>query len=386
MGEDARRSAQDVALAASANLLHDALEVFLVAIAEHLDVPVDRRSDFDKYFVKIDERLQTLALPIQKLPFRNRLMKLSDIRRLAKHQGVKPDRDAMNSGALVAKEFLETCSDQIFARPYWSINPLDGLDEGKDKGFLTKASEEFDADKFYECLVECRKWIYSTFEKGYSLEPLQLGDGAIIYGDIFFNRAAYYKQNEEWVEKNVKTPFDYIQLDHAKNESELLADGIDPQIFWNIWRLTPRVFRPRNSEEWLQEYKPEIAESAEIGKSASYVLEQTVNLALTKQRRRNEIWQHAPVRRTIELKSEGTNVYERATKNSKVVAKTPPGITQFDVRSGTPSLDGSGYFWEILHFGDSHPTDILKGYISGYISNEDLVWDQPTSSTPPPRA
>lgn len=375
MAEDARRSSQDVALAAAANLMHDSLEIFLIAIAEHLDAPTDHRTDFDKYFVKIDDRLKELSLSITKLPFRTHLMKLNEIRKLAKHRGIKPDRDAMTASALVSKEFLETCSDQIFLRPYWAINPLDGLEDNDKKKFLSTAYEAFELGNFSGCLSECRKYIYSTIEAQYSVEPWDIGGGSIIFGDIFFNKASYYKQNAEWVDKNVKTPFDYIQLDHSQVESELLADGFDLQTFWNIWRLTPRVIKLREFDDWLVEYRPERFESEEVGVAASYVLEQTINLALTKQRRRSEVRQHPVVQRSIKLKMSGVNIYEKATKKSKVVKITPSQITHLDVQSGTPALNDVGYFWEVVYFESQDPAKLFEGYIHGFVSEDDVQRD-----------
>jgi hypothetical protein len=45
------RSSNDLHLFASANLLQDAIEAFLLAVADHVGAAIDQHTGFDKYFV-----------------------------------------------------------------------------------------------------------------------------------------------------------------------------------------------------------------------------------------------------------------------------------------------------------------------------------------------
>jgi hypothetical protein len=52
-------------------------------------------------------------------------------------------------------------------------------------------------------------------------------------------------EHKRYIDEYVRDPFDYVQLDHSRVDAELLRDGIEPAVFWNIWRLTPPVYRAR---------------------------------------------------------------------------------------------------------------------------------------------
>ena len=58
------RSDLDVAGSAAVNLLQDAIEVFLLAAIDHLNIPVGPRTDFPQYLDKINEKTG------DELPFR----------------------------------------------------------------------------------------------------------------------------------------------------------------------------------------------------------------------------------------------------------------------------------------------------------------------------
>jgi hypothetical protein len=61
--------------------------------------------------------------------------------------------------------------------------------------------------------------------------------------DIFGSRAPYYARDKDYIKKNVKDHFGYIVLDHAQVDRNLTREGIDHTAFWNVWPLTPQVYR-----------------------------------------------------------------------------------------------------------------------------------------------
>lgn len=77
LGNTALRSSNDLILFAAVNLLQDAVEAFLIAVADHVGAKVDHRTEFDKYFVFINDRIKPRELPFKTKLFRLNLIRVS---------------------------------------------------------------------------------------------------------------------------------------------------------------------------------------------------------------------------------------------------------------------------------------------------------------------
>ena len=69
---------------------------------------------------------------------------------------------------------------------------------------------------------------------------------------------------------------------------------------------------------------------------------------------------------TINLKKEGTRVYEKADKRSAVKASTPVGLTEIYCDYLIKGLNDDDTYWHVTHVED-------KFYIFGYIHPEDVL-------------
>src|SRR5689334_8951889 len=94
IAEENLRSQRDLALFASVNLMQDSVEAFLLAISEYLNAGIDSSTTFERYFNKIDAKVDP-----KQLPFRVKLIALNKVRVSAKHHGVKPDRKELEGFA-----------------------------------------------------------------------------------------------------------------------------------------------------------------------------------------------------------------------------------------------------------------------------------------------
>src|SRR5262249_5346661 len=120
--------------------------------------------------------------------------------------------------------------------------------------------------------------------------------------------APYYAREQRYVEEHVHDPFEYIVLDHAKVDADLAKEGIDNGIFWNIWRLTPEVYR-HNSEEWKVKHDPKKQEGVGLRERASYVLENTIDIILKKEANFRALRWVESTSYVIPLKERGVAVY-----------------------------------------------------------------------------
>lgn len=118
LGISSMRSSNDLYLFSGVNLLQDAVEAFLLAVADHLHVGLKENTSFNDYFKLINEKNEKISKekkePLKELPFKNRLSVLNKIRVSSKHHGIQPARDECNRLVESVREFFEEVSSSIY--------------------------------------------------------------------------------------------------------------------------------------------------------------------------------------------------------------------------------------------------------------------------------
>jgi hypothetical protein len=74
LGKSSLNSSNDLYLFSAANLMQDAVEAFLLAVADFVDASIDYNTFFDKYFVLINKQIDP-----KELPFKNKLLRLNSV-------------------------------------------------------------------------------------------------------------------------------------------------------------------------------------------------------------------------------------------------------------------------------------------------------------------
>ena len=107
-----------------------------------------------------------------------------------------------------------------------------------------------------------------------------------------------------------------------------MKSGIDRVAFWNVWRLTPEVYRANIRAEWIVKRDLEKLNSGGIEERAEYVLDATINIlaaddqkiAATRSPGRTD-------RYGVSLVRDQIAVYKKADITSEIVSTTPVGLT-----------------------------------------------------------
>jgi hypothetical protein len=359
--EAAQKSHREVGAFAAINMLQDAIEVFFLAAAEHLNADIGKRTEFDGYIDKINEKLP------DPLAFRKRLSEINKVRVLSKHDGVPPNATELIGYLQTGRDFFDQACPTIFGRPFWTISLIQLLEDNESKTLASEAEQLFEQRDYLACLIACRKIIFLQIEEDYVIEQFAHSEpGENSFGFAICKASAYCK-NRQYIDQYVKDPFDYIQLDHDRVDAGLMKEGIDPNVFWNIWRLTPSTYR-RYQQPWLVKSEPLKFEDDTAEQSAAYVLENTVDLLLRRQNRSRSFRKmEAPNSFVAGLKMRATKVFEKASGNSKIVGEIPADVPEVRVRFGTPALDGEGYFWRVMY------NDGDDEYLVGFVDQEDLI-------------
>jgi hypothetical protein len=355
------RSDQEVAGAACVNLLQDAVEIFLLAAADHVNVHLAVKTDFPQYLDKINEVIG------DELPFRRRLIEINRVRVLSKHDGIPPNQKEVAGYVSDVRKFLEQACTQVLNVDFWSVSLIQLLADDEAKNLLLEAETNFRKGDYPECLIACRKAFYVEFESSYDIQKDIDNPGLGLFG----SRAPYYARNPEYIEKEVATPFDYIVLDHNQIDADLTKEGIDHTSFWNIPRLTPDVYRHKEQDEWVVKHEPSKLQKEEIKERAAYVLENLVAILLARQanRRRMKGLPSFPKLYTAKVRQPNTTVYKKADKTGAVEGFIPEGITEVMVDYATRGLKDNETYWYVFHRSKTTP------WILGFVLEEDLEFE-----------
>jgi hypothetical protein len=185
LGNTALRSSNDLYLFAAVNLLQDAVEAFLIAVADHVGAKIDQHTAFDRYFVSINDRIKP-----KELPFKARLLRLNLIRVSAKHHGIQPARDECNRVAISVREFFDEVSSSVLGVTFATVSAIDLLDEGEIKQILLEAKAALEAKDLMGSTIGCRKALYLAIEYSYNIVQFKDGEPKGFFGA--YTEAPFY--------------------------------------------------------------------------------------------------------------------------------------------------------------------------------------------------
>lgn len=357
LAEGSLRSKNDLHLFSAVNLAQDAIETFLVALADKLHVVFDQNTKFDRYFVLIDEKISP-----KELPFKAAILRLNRLRVDSKHHGIQPARGECERLLASAREFLDEAAQAHLGAPFSTISAIDLLETGDCKDFLALAKQGLETADYESCIIACRKALYVEIESRYDISAYKDEEPRGLLAGL--TSAPYYARNMKYVAENVRNPTDYIVLDHAAVDRDLLISGVDPTDFWNVWRLTPEVFRSKAGNWYLKREFGKL-DGPDLKEIAEYVFNTTLDIALARETNRRATRWKQWGKFYVELKRPGLALHAKADRTSPVTATLPQELTRADTDYTVEGLNDDGVYWHISHFGDG-------GFYFGYIHDDDV--------------
>lgn len=358
LGKSSLASPNDMYLFAAVNLLQDAVEAFLIAVGDHVKAEIDQNTKFDKYFVLINEKISP-----KELPFKSKLLRLNRIRVDSKHYGIQPARDECERVVVSAREFFDEVSSSVLGVNFSTISAIDLLDEGEMKDLLLEAKAARESGDHETCVIGCRKVLYVAVEHKYDVSKFKEEKPQGLFSALSY--APYYSKDPQYIRENVRDPTDYIVRDHSRIDHDLLKEGVDTTAFWNVWRLTPEVYRSED-KKWVVKHDFGKLDAATLADNAEYVFSTVVDIALAIHAARKAVKWRQHGRYFLKLAREGVSIYEKADTDSKVTATTPAGMTQIDTDYRVSGLKGDGPYWHVHEMAKD-------AWLWGYIHNDDVA-------------
>jgi hypothetical protein len=350
------RSTNDVHLFAASNLLQDAVEAFLLAIADHVNAAVDQNTKFDKYFVEIER-----CIAPKELPFKLKLIRLNRIRVASKHYGIQPSRDECERLAVAVREFFDEVAHSLLGVSFSTVSTLDLLVIGSTRDALLEARTALDSGNRWACSIACRKALYLEIEQRYDVTkfkdqmPVGLLNG--------FSDAPGYARTPDYVREHVNNPTDFIVLDHSKLDHDLVKDGVDSTAFWNLWRLTPQVYLTPD-KNWVVKEEFDKQDDDFLSNSIEYIFSATVDIVLALHTARRAVKSPENAFHFIYLVGKNALIYEKADSQSKVTGTTPTGMTEMHSDYRVFGLRADALYYHVFEF--------RAGFYHGYIHEDDV--------------
>ena len=360
LGVTSLRSKNDLYLFSAVNLLQDSVEAFLIAVAEHVHAAVDQNTKYDKYFVLINDKIAP-----KELPFKSALLRLNRIRVDSKHYGIQPARDECDRLSVSVQEFFSEVSASHFGVSFSSVSAIDLLNNGKTKSVLLEAKAALESNDYISCAIACRKALFLEIEKHYDIAMFKDGEPSNLFSALSTS-APFFARNKDYIEKNVKCPTDYVVYDHDHLNRELLQQGIDYTAFWNVWRLTPEVYKGKG-DDWFVKYDFDKLDKELLSDKIEYIFSTTIDIILAIHTTREAIKTPGYGKFHLVLSQENVSVFEKADANSKIIGTTPPGLLEIETDYRIEGFAGDGVYWHVRHYTEDVS---LYGFIRDEFVNQ----------------
>jgi hypothetical protein len=264
-------------------LLQDALEIVFLAMLVELDIDEQKTLE-SKSFDELIGELKKCGVPV---PKSGTLKALNKQRVITKHYGQLAEPLTVQTYSEAADVAIEAVVQAVLGTRYREIFLADLLAEGEAKALLTAAAEHLQQSAFLEALIAVRKALFVEIEIEYCVHEwrdAEPNERISVFALIRRGRKApSWTRNRKWIEENVSSPFDYIQIDSEKLRIDAMEWGVNTAELSNLRRLTPDVFREGKNSEWKVRYDLEFPKNEATAANARYCLDRAISILLRKQ-------------------------------------------------------------------------------------------------------
>ncbi|AVU77447.1 MULTISPECIES: hypothetical protein [Pseudomonas] len=353
-------------------VLQDVLEAVLYALL--LERGIDDEKNLERK--SFDELLGELKAAGVTVPRSGTLKALNKQRVLVKHYAQLAEPAMVRTYYAAAQEAISSMTLAVLGQTLRDLFIANLLHDAESKIFLKAAEQAIKERRYLDALIETRKAIFVEFEEEYSIYGWRDYDDKKQEGILSSAarggwRAPIWTRNSEWIEKNVKVPTDYVQIDQQNWRLQAMELGIHTVELHNLQRLTPSVFRMGRNQGWSITYDVSFGTSNGTDSNARYCLDRAVSIILKKQQHgsaRREPSQNIPFDPPpIYL---GHTLHKRPAIDSPSIHVVQEGFNYF-TRRVVGGFDPAERFFEVFAESEKQSDKTLLGgpaeFASGYL-------------------
>jgi hypothetical protein len=348
-------------------MLQDALEIVFIAMLTEKDIDEQKALESKTF----DELIGELRKADIKVPKSGTLKALNRQRVITKHYGQLAEPVTVHGYAEAAELALSSILPQVLGKSFRDIFLSDLLDAGEARDFLNEAATLIDQGKLLDALIAVRKALFVEIEHEYAIngwadadtnEPMGLL--ALWCGGL---KAPYWTRNKDWIEKNVKDPIDYVQIDHEQLRLDGMEWGVNTAELENLRRLTPDVFRPLKGGSWSIQYDIAFPPNEATLGNARYCLDRAISVLLRKQQHtRTRRWPKREVPFDLPTIYLEASVFERASQQSKIIHRIDSEY-KYMIHRVVTGFYSNERFYAISGSKPDPNSKFGSGWISGYL-------------------
>lgn len=265
-------------------VMQDALEIVFYALL--IELGVDEVKNLERK--GFDDLVAELKLANVTIPKSGTLKALNKQRVLTKHYAQVAEPITVRTYFDAAIVAIDSTTRSVLGMSIQDLFIADILAAGQSKLYL-KASELAITEKRYlDALIETRKAVFVEFEEDFNIYGWKDYDDNSkdgLLASIWRRgwRAPRWTRNKEWIDKNVRIPTDFIQIDYDSWRLQAMELNIHTIELQNLQRLTPAVFRTDSKAEWSITYDANFPSNNATDSNARYCLDRAVAIILKKQ-------------------------------------------------------------------------------------------------------
>lgn len=225
-------------------MLQDFVELIVLAVLDELDSNEQRNLE-SKSFDELLGELKKLNTPVIKS---GTIKALNKQRVISKHYGQLSEPAAVVNYFNTATAFADALLVHVVGTTLQEIFLTDILNDGPTKELIKDAISVAENGDYLKSLSKLRKAFYISYEREYCIYAFRGKEqndsrlmGLLGLGLGGGMKAYYWTRNKTWIDSNVKTPTDFIQLDHEKLKTDCMEWGVSTVDIQNFRRLTPKV-------------------------------------------------------------------------------------------------------------------------------------------------
>jgi hypothetical protein len=350
-------------------LLQDSLEIVMLSLLIEKDLD-EQKSLESKSFDELIGELKKSGIVV---PKSGTLKALNKERVIVKHYGQLAEPLTVQNYAEAAQHAIEQMVIQVIGKSLRDIFLTDRLEEDESKEHLISANYLIEAEQYLNALIDIRKAIFIKIEINYSVHGWatapETKEGLFASMMRGGHNAPYYTRDPKWIKENVKTPIEYIQIDHEHLRVDCLERGVNTAELGNVRRLTPDVFRSSKEYPWQVQIENRTYADATAA-NANYCLDRAISILLKYQ-------QYAQSHRHItpsDRPSLGGDyvdspIYLKASENSQIIATIKHGV-EYKISATVDGFSIGDTYFSI--WGTEPDVDEGEKFVHGFVKEIDF--------------
>lgn len=344
---------------ASAGLvaLQDAVE--LVFYACLIERGVDEAKSVEK--LSFDELIGEIRHAGIGVPKSGTLKAMNKQRVLVKHHAQLAEPAAVANYYKAALFSVDTVLKEVIGTSLRHVVISDAIFDTVAKTYIAEASVQIEEGQYFAAMISARKALFLAVEKEYDIK--EWANYVPGRGGVFFptySKAPFYARNNAWIQQNVKDPLGYIQLDFAQIRADMIELGVEPEEFFNVWRLTPAVY-DLGEGAWAVKTEGRM-EDAATEDNARYCLDVVVAIIVSQQSRKS-LQRWTPLRRWRVRLLRQQPILSRASPDADATGVTLEADTVCDALFCVSDFSGQHQFVHVFKFDTEAKPSFIEGYI-----------------------